>query len=373
MSKEYDVLTFVCRAQGFHNGHSQSIVAAAHRAQSVLVIVGSANRAPNPKNPFPTYDIANTVISKWLKDDNIEKLTGSTIRVIELNDYESDDDWATAVRCATNDLFNATKRKGTKTNLTTAKFGVIGYEKDSSSFYLNLLQTHGFDWVSLPELANGVSATDIRASMYEDGNIRAWENLLPRGSREYIERYLTTPAFERMKQWYFQEKKEKQAWSNAPYPVTYQTADALVISGDQFLVIQRQSTIGYGQWALPGGYVDVPKRELTIDTAIRELQEETNISLPTNALKQCEIEELRTFIQDPNRSGRGRIFSMLHVFDITEFDSNRRITTSNTDEALVSWRLITDGLNAGYHNVYFEDHGSIIEKALQKYIKYKGK
>lgn len=52
------------------------------------------------------------------------------------------------------------------------------------------------------------------------------------------------------------------------------TADSIVVSGNQILLVRRQDT---GQWALPGGFVD--EGETAKQAARRELTEETNIKI----------------------------------------------------------------------------------------------
>jgi 8-oxo-dGTP diphosphatase len=52
-------------------------------------------------------------------------------------------------------------------------------------------------------------------------------------------------------------------------------ASACVWRGDDVLLIQRASALGYGRWSLPGGKVE--RGETVIDAAHRELLEETAI------------------------------------------------------------------------------------------------
>lgn len=53
-----------------------------------------------------------------------------------------------------------------------------------------------------------------------------------------------------------------------------QVADAALICQGQLLLVQRKDT---GQWALPGGFLN--KGERSLDAAVRELHEETNIDI----------------------------------------------------------------------------------------------
>src|SRR3989338_9166676 len=63
------------------------------------------------------------------------------------------------------------------------------------------------------------------------------------------------------------------------------------------LLVKRQQAPYRGAWALPGGIVG--PEESVDDAALRELQEETNIS-------RIYLEQLYTF-GEPNRDPRGRV------------------------------------------------------------------
>ena len=64
---------------------------------------------------------------------------------------------------------------------------------------------------------------------------------------------------------------------NYPHPAV--TADSLVFArtdeGMKLLLIQRKNEPCKGKWAFPGGFMDID--ETTIDTARRELKEETGL------------------------------------------------------------------------------------------------
>ena len=62
------------------------------------------------------------------------------------------------------------------------------------------------------------------------------------------------------------------------YPHPAVTADCIVMTRDnQVLLIQRKNEPCQGQWAFPGGFMDID--ETAEAAAVRELQEETGITL----------------------------------------------------------------------------------------------
>lgn len=71
------------------------------------------------------------------------------------------------------------------------------------------------------------------------------------------------------------------------------TADPIIISGKEVLLIQRADT---GDWAFPGGFIDA--NETPDKAARREAEEETNVVIPNNVASEYiysgEIADLRT-------------------------------------------------------------------------------
>jgi len=89
------------------------------------------------------------------------------------------------------------------------------------------------------------------------------------------------------------------------YPRPSVTADLFVFTYNdkiemQVLLIKRGDEPFKGAWALPGGFVDLYKKETVIEAAVRELKEETNID--------CSAEKLQFygFFDAPGRDPRER-------------------------------------------------------------------
>lgn len=93
------------------------------------------------------------------------------------------------------------------------------------------------------------------------------------------------------------------------------------------LLIKRAENPYAGSWALPGGLVDVDKRETFEAAARRELFEETGITAPTQ-LTQVGVYD------DPTRDARHRVISVA----FTGFLPRVVTPTAGDDAEAVAWR-----------------------------------
>ena len=100
------------------------------------------------------------------------------------------------------------------------------------------------------------------------------------------------------------------------YPHPAVTADSVVFGYDgkeiKVLLIKRgkekdaETTAYVGEWALPGGFLEVDKDKTIAHTATRELKEETGLKLSIKDFK-----EVCTF-SDINRDPRERVITVAH-------------------------------------------------------------
>lgn len=139
-----------------------------------------------------------------------------------------------------------------------------------------------------------------------------------------------------------------QSWSVAPYPPVHVTVDALIRKDDRILLIKRGGLPGRGQWALPGGFLD--PHETVFAAALRELQEETGLSLSEGQALQC-LRGQRVFDQ-PDRSARGRTISHVFYFDLSGLDLPA--LEAGDDAAALKWTGVDCALKMRAH--MFEDH-----------------
>jgi 8-oxo-dGTP diphosphatase len=88
------------------------------------------------------------------------------------------------------------------------------------------------------------------------------------------------------------------------------TADIILISDGRVLLIERGWDPFEGAWALPGGHVDAG--ETSLAAAVRELVEETGITVVAGALRQVGV------FDAPGRDPRGRYVTVAYTATLPE-------------------------------------------------------
>jgi 8-oxo-dGTP diphosphatase len=141
-------------------------------------------------------------------------------------------------------------------------------------------------------------------------------------------------------------------------PFTYEfprpavTVDCVIFGYDgkealKVLLIQRKHDPYAGQWALPGGFVDMDEPLET--AALRELEEETSV-------KDVFVEQLYTF-GEPGRDPRGRMISVAY-FALVDLASHP--IQAADDARAVNWFPIEDLPDLAF------DHRQIIDMAIDR-------
>lgn len=121
------------------------------------------------------------------------------------------------------------------------------------------------------------------------------------------------------------------------------TVDIIIQRNSQILFVKRKKEPFKGMLTFPGGFVD--NNEKVEDTAIREVKEETSLSV--------KLIDILGVYSDPTRDPRGHIISTVFIAEISD---DHIEATAKDDAADIKWMDIDniDNENFGF------DHKKII-------------
>ncbi len=303
---EFDILFYIGRFQPLHLGHQSVIDQALELSKHVVVMVGSANIPISYKNPWTYEDREEMIRSSYEVETNEGKLF-----IRPLDDVLYDDNrWLAQVQKSLSDIASI---QGDPEQL---KIGIIGHEKDSSSYYLKLFPT--WEMVEVP-MWGTVSSTNIRENFFQSAPIIP-DHLCGSAVVNFLKGYMLGSEFK----YILEERKEIERkyfepWKNSPYTPHFVTADAVVTQAGHILLVTRGEAPGKGLLALPGGHID-PSVGDAYDNCIKELWEEARPSdghsrrgkaMPKNRLRGFFTGEEKRF-DAPGRDQRG--YYCTHAF-----------------------------------------------------------
>lgn len=340
---KYDYTVFVGRFQPFHIGHETACKQAAQISKHLIILVGSAFSSPTIRNPF-TFEQRRDLIAK-----NLNAWGNHNFTILPIRDYHySDDAWCAEVQRLVGSVAGDNKN-----------IALLGYKKDSTSYYLDLFP----QWEEEVIVSDfETNATDIRNYYFKE-QTSDQEICLDSDSRtsqvtkQFLKDYTSDSNFTRLQEEYntiAQYKVERPT----KYPVIDVTTDAVVTCGGHVLLITRGGHPGKGLYALPGGFLSPEERAL--DGCLRELKEETKIKVPKPVLKGSLVAD--RYFDHPLRSVRGRSITFGFHFKLN--DKVLPKVKGGDDAVKAEWVE----LNWIFKNSdkMFEDHLNIIEAFLGK-------
>lgn len=341
---QFDYLVFIGRFEPFHNGHQAVVAKALQMAGKVIVLVGSADKPRTTRNPWNAAERAVMIQAVFEQD-------APRLLIHPLRDHLYNDAlWVADVQRI---VAQAVQSDG-----AGARIGIIGHEKDASSYYLRMFP----QWECVNSLnVEGVSASDLREYLFSGAMGDVGKDLLikaavPEAVFHMLRGFRDGPHFPQLLREYEYLKDYHQAWASAPFPPTFVTVDAVVIHSGHILLVRRKNEPGKGLWAFPGGFVDTGE---TIDSAvIRELREETGLRILTDTLRLA-IKHTRVF-DHPDRSLRGRTITHAYHFDFPGGDLPP--VKGADDAAQACWVPISEALQMQAQ--FFDDHFHILEHFL---------
>lgn len=350
MTSKTHMSVFIGRFQPPHKAHIETITRALEFSDKVLILIGSAFKPSDTRNPFSESDRFHMIMDCF--DADIQKrLVFDYISDHPYNDLA----WVKNVQTAINKAYYNNFGWQDKQDIT-----LIGHHKDDSSYYLDLFPSY-----KQAEIENiyGLDSTTIR-ELYFAGK-DAWNN----GNRKRIAQFVPMRVMLRLEG--FMDGKQyatlvnefeflrtyKLQWSQSPYPPTFVTADSLVTCLGHVLLVQRKAAPGEGLWALPGGFLN--QFETVRQCALRELEEETRIKVPPRILDASIVKD--KLYDHPSRSLRGRTVTTVFHIDLRGERSLPKVKGSD-DAAQAKWISFADFIRM--QNQMFEDHYHIVTDLL---------
>lgn len=350
MAKKASFGVFIGRFQPLHIGHEYVIRKSLESVDRLIVLIGSANIARDPRNPF-TYEEREHMIRSAFA---YEMAQGQVV-VEPLDDHlYSDTAWVAEVQRRVHEIVLEEGNNGFKANgLGDFNISLSGFGKDQSSYYLKMFP--GWGNIQIDSQYGTFSSSDIR-ERYFARIPEVPASILSKGVIEQLDEFKMGEQFRDL----LAEREYLDAYPNEWGSGPFVTADAVVIQSGHILLVERGRLPGKGLLALPGGFVNPDER--VRDAAIRELREETEIGdskgqIPPAMLASF-IEDSRSRIFDaPNRSLRGRIITHAFLFSLPERRKLFKVKGGD-DAAHAKWY----SLGELRPEMLFEDHWSIIEK-----------
>ena len=341
----YDYLVFIGRFQPFHNGHKAVIDQALKQSEKVIVLVGSAKVARSQRNPFTWRERSDMIRGAFSKEER-RRIIVTPI----LDKKYNENAWVTNVQECVDSWKWQSKGRDTK-------IGLIGLEKDHSSYYLKMFPQWGSVNVEQDII---LSATDIRDLYFNGTNV--WSvsdtcrNKLPDSTRAFLHTFSNTEHYGRLVKEFKVLSKYKESWKRSPYPPIFVTTDAVVIQSGHILLVQRGASPGKGLFALPGGFIN--SNEKVVDSMIRELREETKLKIPEPVLRGS-ITKNEVF-DDPYRSDRGRTITHAYLIELRGDVRGLPKVAGGDDAAHAMWVP----LSSLDPELLFEDHFDIVEELI---------
>jgi bifunctional NMN adenylyltransferase/nudix hydrolase len=339
IDKLYDFCIFIGRFQPFHLGHFSLLQEALNKSEKVIVVLGSAVKASNTRNPW-CISSRKDMITASLTHDEIDR-----VLFIEMRDYLYNDNlWLTDLQ-----------QKVSEITGDSDKIAIIGNDYDKTSSYLNLFP----QWTLLSMKNNDKypRATELRNMYFTHDS--GYKRFIHANNVEFLEKFKETESFKQLKDEFDYLKVYHAKWDGSPFKPTFVTVDSVVIKSGHVLVVRRKGALGKGLIALPGGFLNTD--ESIQDGAIRELKEETAIKMSKEDLR-ASITESKVF-DHPDRSLRGR--TITHTF-LLNLKSGVLPKVKGSDDADKAWWMPLSELGSREEE-FFEDHYHIISYYVSRF------
>lgn len=352
-----NVTVYIGRFQPPHRGHVHTASRALERANRVIVVIGSHNSPRTIINPWTAAE-REAMFRACLSPEDNKRIEF----VYAENRLYSNAMWARNVERQVNEVVSGF-------NFIKPVVSIIGNGKGDpeTDSYINLFK----QWKRVPTDCVRISDTPLNATKLRELMFTGYTGLLEGpilpGAYNLITEFVKTPEFAALKTEYDDGIAYEKMYANVPYNnMNFYTVDSVVIQSGHVLLVQRGQTPGRGLWALPGGHVN--QSETAEEASIRELYEETKISVPRKVLEGSLFCE--KLFDHPDRSLRARItkkhartVDVAFGYKLDDAADLPRVVGS--DDAAKAWWFTFDEV-ANMRAQLFEDHADIIEYMLAR-------
>jgi len=286
LERQVDTAVIVGRWQVFHRGHETLLRAALRAGARVVVVIGSAFRSRDVRNPFTAAEREAMIRATLSPEDS------ARLHCLPVRDYFDDARWNAAVRAGVEALVGAPQR-----------IALLGFHKDASSYYLD----HFPAWAYIPVAREfDIDATALREQFFSQGADGAQlslgktadagqEQIRPGAAaapdplqrpvayplaasvsapvQHYLRRWAQGPEFVQCARAQQAVFAQRERWGRTPRL----TAHVLLQHADRILLVQRPDAMALGSWALPGELVQGD--EAALAAALRALREQAGVIL----------------------------------------------------------------------------------------------
>jgi bifunctional NMN adenylyltransferase/nudix hydrolase len=155
----FDLIVNIGRFQIYHDGHYNNHISGLKLAKNMIIFIGSINRHDLENNPF-SFEQRKLLIS-----ENLKPYT-DRLFIKGICDFEDNMVWKNEILKKIKEISN------------TNNIGLIGFNKDNSSFYLNMFQEFKLinTTPTLDKCGNIINAKDLR-HLYYQNKINKIENI----------------------------------------------------------------------------------------------------------------------------------------------------------------------------------------------------
>ncbi|MEJ7686234.1 MAG: NUDIX domain-containing protein [Variovorax sp.] len=314
-------------------------------APQVAVAIGSAFQARSPKNPFSWEERAGMIRAALSDTDR------ARVVLVPVRDHVDDARWFAEVR----ERIDAALVALGQAPSSAASTVIVGHVKDPTREYLLHFDGWALQASARAPAAEAAAVRDAVFGMPPDAP-GMLAGMLPKGTFDFVRSWMAGPRFDALAQEWALLKQHDADWSVAPYPVVLVTVDCVVKCRGRVLVIRRGRAPGKGLAAMPGGFLEL--RETTLQSVLRELEEETHLDVPATDLLAC-LSGAEVFDR-PDRSQRGRTITHGFFFDLGDRDPPQ--VRADDDAQSVEWMPI-EALCA-FEEEFLDDHFQMLDHFL---------